>query len=136
MVKNLPASARDIRDMGSVPGSRRSPGQGHGNPLQYSCLENPTDGGAWRAAVHGVAESDTIEATEHARVCLDEQDTARRREAVSAAEVKAVPGRGPCWTPWALSWAGGWVGGWSRCRERREQGERGLGVPPRLEESV
>ena len=84
----------------------------------------------------GCKESDTSEVTEHARVCLDEQDTARRREAVSTAEVKAVPGRGPCWTPWALSWAGGWVGGWSRCRERRKQGERGLGVPPCLEESV
>ena len=48
-------------DPGSIPGSRRSPRKGIGNPLQYSCLENPMDGGAWRATVHGVAESDTTE---------------------------------------------------------------------------
>ena len=42
---------------GSIPGSGRSPGEGSGNPLQYSCLENPMDGGAWEAAVHGVAKS-------------------------------------------------------------------------------
>ena len=46
MVKNPPANAGDIRDMGSVPGSGRSPGGGHGNPLKYSCLENPMDRGA------------------------------------------------------------------------------------------
>ena len=44
---------------GSIPGSGRSPGEGNGNPLQYSCLENPTDGGAWWATVHGVAKSCT-----------------------------------------------------------------------------
>ena len=49
MVKNQAANAGNLRDMGSVPGSRRSPGRGHGNPLQYSCLENPMDGGAWQA---------------------------------------------------------------------------------------
>ena len=58
MVKNLPANAGDIRDVGSIPGWRRSPGGGHGNPLQYPCLENPMDRGAWGATVHGVAESD------------------------------------------------------------------------------
>ena len=47
MVKNLPANAGDTGDMGSIPGSGRSPGGGHGSPLQYSCLENPTDRGAW-----------------------------------------------------------------------------------------
>ena len=47
MAKNLPASAGDIRDAGSIPGWGRSPGGGNGNPLQYSCLENPMDGGAW-----------------------------------------------------------------------------------------
>ena len=57
VVKNLPASAGDIRDSGSVPGLGRSPGGGNGNPLQYSCLENPMDRGAWRATVHGVAKS-------------------------------------------------------------------------------
>ena len=57
MVKNPPANEGDIRDMGSIPGSGRSPGEGNGNPLQYSCLENPTDRGAWRASAHGVAKS-------------------------------------------------------------------------------
>ena len=49
MVKNLPVDAGDIRDVGLIPGSGRSPGGGHGNPLQYSCLENPLDRGAWQA---------------------------------------------------------------------------------------
>ena len=54
MIKNPPASAGDTGDAGSIPGSGRSPGGGHGNPLQCSCLENPMDGAAWRATVHGV----------------------------------------------------------------------------------
>ena len=54
MVKNPPANARDARDMGSIPGSGRSPGGENGNPFQYSCLENPMDRGAWWATVHGV----------------------------------------------------------------------------------
>ena len=54
VVKNLPANAGDIRDMGSNPGSGRSPGGGHGNPLQYFCLENPMDRGAWWVTVHGL----------------------------------------------------------------------------------
>ena len=56
MVKNLPANVGDARDMGSIPGSGRSPGGGNGNPLQYSCLENAMDRGAWRATVHGITE--------------------------------------------------------------------------------
>ena len=52
-------SACSERDLGSVPGSGRSPGEGKGNPLQYSCLENPMDRGAWWATVHGVAKSQT-----------------------------------------------------------------------------
>ena len=63
VLKKLPANAVDIRDTGSVPGSGRSPGGGRGNPLQFSCLENPIDRGTWQAAVHWVAESDTTEAT-------------------------------------------------------------------------
>ena len=60
VVKNQAASAGDITDSGLIPGSGRSPGGGHGNPLQYSCLGNPMDRGAWRAAVHGVTkEMDT-----------------------------------------------------------------------------
>ena len=57
MVENPPASVRDVKDEGSIPGSGRSPGGGNGNPLQYSCLENPMDGGAWRAIVLGVGQS-------------------------------------------------------------------------------
>ena len=53
------ASACNVGDLGSIPGSGRSPGEGNGNPLQYSCLENPMDGEAWWATVHRVAESDT-----------------------------------------------------------------------------
>ena len=60
VVKNLPADAGDARDMGSIPGLESSPGVGNGNPLQYSCLENPMDGGAWWATVHGVAKSRTL----------------------------------------------------------------------------
>ena len=59
VVKNPPANAGDIRDMGSIPGSGRSPEGGHGHPLQYSCLENPMDGGAWQAIVHEVAKNQT-----------------------------------------------------------------------------
>ena len=57
VVKNWPANAGDLRDMGSIPGLGRSPGEGHGNPLQYSCLRSPIDRGAWQATVHGVAKS-------------------------------------------------------------------------------
>ena len=57
-VKNLPANGGDERDMGSIPGLRRFPGGGHSNALQYSCLENPMDRGAWR-----VTELDTTEVT-------------------------------------------------------------------------
>ena len=54
MVKNLPTNAGDIRDKGSIPGSGRSSGEGHGNPLQYPCLENPMDTGAWWAKSMGL----------------------------------------------------------------------------------
>ena len=57
VVKNLPAHTGDIRDTASIPGLRRSLGEGHGNPLHYSCLENPMDRGAWGSTVHGVAKS-------------------------------------------------------------------------------
>ena len=59
VVKNPPADAGDARDMGLIPGLARSPGEGNGNPLQCSCLEDPMDGGAWWAAVYGVAQSQT-----------------------------------------------------------------------------
>ena len=57
VVKNLPTNAGDIKDVGSIPGLGRFPGRGHGNPLQYSCLENAMDRGAWQATVHGIAKS-------------------------------------------------------------------------------
>ena len=61
-------SAGDTGNVGSIPGLRRSPGGGHGNPLPYSCLENPRDTGAWQAIVHRVTELDMIEETERAHV--------------------------------------------------------------------
>ena len=59
MVKNLPANAAGIGDMGLILGSGRSPGGGHGNLLQYSCLKYPTNREAWQATVHRVAKSQT-----------------------------------------------------------------------------
>ena len=59
-VKNPSANAGDFRDMGLIPGSRRSPGAGIGNPLHYSCLENSVDRGAWQATVHRVTEESDI----------------------------------------------------------------------------
>ena len=64
VVKNLPASAGDSRDVGLIPGSGRSLGGGNGNPLQYSCLENPVDRGTWWATIHaGHKEPDMTEAS-------------------------------------------------------------------------
>ena len=57
--KNPPANAGNVRDMGSIPGLGRCPGGGHGNPLQYSCLENPMEKGAWQDTVHRVTKSRT-----------------------------------------------------------------------------
>ena len=59
VVKNPPANAGDLRHVGSIPGLGRSPGGGHGNPLQYLCLENPMDREAWRATVHRVMQRQT-----------------------------------------------------------------------------
>ena len=64
VVKNLPASVGDTRDLASIPGLGRSPGEGNDNPLQYSCLENPRDRGAWWATIYGVGtELDMTEVT-------------------------------------------------------------------------
>ena len=65
LVKKPPANAGEARDKGSIPGSGRYPGGGHGNPLQDSCLGNPMDRGAWRATVHGVTKSDMTEVTKY-----------------------------------------------------------------------
>ena len=61
VVRNLPANVGDLRDAGLIPGLGRCPGGMHGKPLQYSCLENPMDRGAWWASVYRVEESETIE---------------------------------------------------------------------------
>ena len=61
VVKNPPANVGDTRKVGSIPGSERSPGVGNGNPLQYSCLENPMDRGAWKTTVYGVAKNLIVE---------------------------------------------------------------------------
>ena len=63
MVKNTPVNEGDVKDVGLIPGSGRSHGEGHGSSLQYSFLKNPMDRGARRATVHGVAESDMTEVT-------------------------------------------------------------------------
>ena len=63
VVKNPPANARDIRDLGLISGSGRSLGEGNGNPLQYSCLENPMDRGGWWVIVRKIAELDTTKKT-------------------------------------------------------------------------
>ena len=59
VVKNLSANSGDLRDVGSIPGSRRFPGEGNGKLLQYSCLGNPMDRGVWQATVYGVTQSQT-----------------------------------------------------------------------------
>ena len=65
VVKNLPTNAGDAGDVSLIPGLGRSPGGGNGSPLQYSCLENPMDGGAWRATVRGVTRVGHNLVTEH-----------------------------------------------------------------------
>ena len=82
VVKNSPANAGVVRDLGSIPGSRRSPGGGHGNPLQYSCLEDPMDRGAWRSP-WGPPESDRTE-----RLSTPIQG-------LSASQILILPGPGP-----------------------------------------
>ena len=72
VIKNLPASAEDVRSTGSAPGVGRLTGGGHCCSLQYSCFKNRTDRGAWQATVRGVAESDISEATSHTHTHFDE----------------------------------------------------------------
>ena len=66
--KESASNAGDVRDAGSIPGSGRAPGGGHGNPLQYSCLQNAMDRGAWQATVH--RESDTTERLSSSILCI------------------------------------------------------------------
>ena len=78
MIKESACSTGTAGDEASIPESGRSPGGGNGNPLQYSCLGNPVDKGAWWAVVHGIAESDTTEAIGHAHLGI--LFTARRAD--------------------------------------------------------
>ena len=79
MVKNLPANAGGAGDVDSIPKLGRSPGEGNGDPLQYSCLRNPMDRGVWQATVHGVAKSQTR---------LSNQTTTHKTVAISDANYK------------------------------------------------
>ena len=100
VVKNPPVNAGDIRDAGSVPGSGGSPGGGHGDPLQYSCLENPMDRGAWQATDHRAAESDTTRDLAHTRrfslssVLESPGGSAGKEPACSAGDLGLIPGLG------------------------------------------
>ena len=77
MVKNLPVNERDTS---SIPGSGRSPGGGNGNPLQYSCLENPKDRGAWEAEVHGVTKSQTHPGSHYSLIYLNSCNDSKNGE--------------------------------------------------------
>ena len=78
LVKNPPANAGDGRDISLTPGSERSPGKGHGNPLQYSCLENSVDRGAWWATVRGVSKSQTHWTTGHSTAQIERKRERKR----------------------------------------------------------
>ena len=82
MVKNLPASIGDVRVQGSIPGSGRSPGEGNGNPLWYSRLENPMDRGTWQATVHGVTKTWTqlSNKAQHSVLCVPHRRLDSSRE--------------------------------------------------------
>ena len=96
VVKNLPAHAGGTRDGGSIPGSGRSPGGDNGNPLQYSCLENPMDGGAWRAAVHGVAKSQTR--LKQLSMYTRDKSSIRERQKGVIQEMRVLVGRPQVWS--------------------------------------
>ena len=111
VVKNLPANAGDVRDVGSIPESGRAPGEGNGNPLQYSCLENSTGRGAWRATVHGVAESQTQltwlsmhthihkNAMQSLESCCRKPRNSQIRESWNRASPMLLEGAWPYWHP-------------------------------------
>ena len=99
VVKNLPANAGNKRDAGLIPGLRRSPGEGNGTPLQYSCLENPMDRGVWWATVHGVTRhdlGDLAPCTGHHEQCflhlwIQELDTLHKESWIPAGLVIPIP---------------------------------------------
>ena len=98
VVKNLPAKAGNVKDEGSIPRSGRSPGGGHSNPLQCSCLENSMDRGAWWATAHRVAKNQTRqkELNTHTHTLQVAQCSATQEEAVSweGRDQRGIPGRG------------------------------------------
>ena len=113
-------SACNAGDLGSIPGLGRFPGGGHGNPLQYSCQENPMDRGAWRATVHGVTkEWDTEQLTHRAGKANGRRRDhvhVRLKAALQAAALKAGLGLSLA-LRWTWAWALGLGGGWE-CGER------------------
>ena len=93
MVKNPPANAGNVRDAGLIPGWGRSPGEGYGNSLQCSWLENPMDRGTWWATVHKVAKSRTQLSN---LVCMDRKGAGEEREADYSEPVQQAQHRGSC----------------------------------------
>ena len=97
MVKNPPASAGDTKDVGSIPGSGRSPEKGNSSPLQYSCLGNPIDRGAWQATVHGVPKE--LDRTEQ----LNSKNIVSEGASLVAQTVKCLPAMQVTWDQ-SLAW--------------------------------
>ena len=116
VVKNQTANVGDVRDAGSVPGLGRSPGGGHGNPLQHSCLENPMDRGAWRATVHRVAKSQTqpFGCAKHSLQRTEAEDM----EGTTWTGIDALPLPQTCRSPWNFDVFSGTGRGWRADRSR------------------
>ena len=93
VVKNPLANAGDTREVGSIPGSGRCPGGGNGYPLQYSCLENPMDSGAWRATVHSVASQTRLKglSMQHAQKITPTNKRGTQQESRKRTEVASEP---------------------------------------------
>ena len=115
VIKNLPANAGDTGDESSIPGLGRSPGGGHGHPLQYSCLEDPTDRGAWWATVHRVTKSRTqlkqlsIEQDSTAHPFMDKSYYMSSLRDIKFYQFCAFYLFGPCFSLWWELSLGSWV---------------------------
>ena len=92
VVKNPHFNAGGVRDVGSIPGLGRSPGEGNGNPLQYSCLDNPMDRGVWQATVHGVARVGPDLATELRKAWGFPHSSVGKEYACNAGDPSSIPG--------------------------------------------